>query len=237
MTHAAIMKRAVRFDDVVQELYPAVVHWIRPGSRRKWAEADLRRELVSCILGSQVRYEMACRAMAGLEEAGLLEDRWWRRDKVGYESAVYAVLRGSGNSKSPGVGYRFPALRARQLAGAREALAKVPLTERLLPVGDIRKLRRDLVHAIPGLGPKQASMFLRNTGYSQDLAILDTHVIRFLDAIEDQLPPEVRRLGSLNAYESIEEILAAYADRLGYKVGYLDQAIWITMRAAWELGI
>ena len=79
-------------------------------------------------------------------------------------------------------------------------------------------------------------MFLRNIGKSYDLAILDTHVIRFMD-LHGMLPDKDRHLGSMRTYERVELTFSGYARDLGYPVGYLDWAIWATMRAARELGI
>jgi len=97
-------------------------------------------------------------------------------------------------------------------------------------------MRQSLVTEISGVGPKQASMFLRNTGKSYDLAILDTHVLRFMD-MQNLLSINQRNISTVTAYERTERVFVDYADRLGYPVGYLDWAIWATMRAAKELGI
>jgi N-glycosylase/DNA lyase len=79
-------------------------------------------------------------------------------------------------------------------------------------------------------------MFLRNIGMSYDLAILDTHVLRFMD-MQDILPMNQARVGTLSGYEKAERVVVDYADILGYPVGYLDWAIWATMKAARELGL
>ena len=94
--------------------------------------------------------------------------------------------------------YRFPQARARQLA-----LTKATVT---LDVGSICNLieiagtgeivRKWLVERAPGLGPKQASMFVRNVGLSYDLAILDRHVLNYMTAL-DISPTPVRATSSL----------------------------------------
>ena len=82
---------------------------------------------------------------------------------------------------------------------------------------------------IPGIGPKQASLFLRNVSYTCDLAILDIHVLRYMTWIEAvpnvSLPPR-----SLNEYEHIEEGFRRHAVELGVPVGSLDLAVWVTVR-------
>jgi N-glycosylase/DNA lyase len=79
-------------------------------------------------------------------------------------------------------------------------------------------------------------MFLRNIGRSYDLAILDTHVLRFMD-MQELLPIDQAHIGTVTGYERVEGIAIDYADSLGYPAGYLDWAIWATMKAAREIGL
>jgi N-glycosylase/DNA lyase len=180
---------------------------------------------------------MAVAATENLETTGLLDDaRWFGDEDEGFESSIFNILSGQrADLPNPGR-YRFPKARASQLSQARGALARVPLVTRLVGNGASKFLRKSLVADIPGLGPKQASMFLRNIGKSYDLAILDTHVLRFMD-MQDLLPIEQARIGTVNGYERAERVIVAYADSLGYPAGYLDWAIWATMKAARELGL
>jgi N-glycosylase/DNA lyase len=180
---------------------------------------------------------MAIASTENLDQAGLLDDTWWStcRDD-GFGSTVFDVLSGQRHDLPHRGRYRFFRARTRQLTWAREALAKFPLVTRLANNKIPRHLRQNLVADIPGLGPKQASMFLRNIGMSYDLAILDTHVLRFMD-MQDLLPMDQTRIGTLSGYERAERVVVNYADILGYPVGYLDWAIWATMKAARELGL
>ncbi len=222
-------------DRAVRVLCPLIEDRLKGQLGRDWQEADLRRELVGCILGSQVRHEMAVTATENLESAGLMADRWWCcRNIEGFGSRVFDVLSGSGNTAKPSGRYRFPSSRARQLASARDAIAQLPLRDRVLGIADPFEMRRRLITDIPGLGPKQASMFLRNIGRSYDLAIIDVHVLRFL-RVQDILLNEKTAIGSLRSYELIERKIVEYADSLGFPAGYLDWAIWATMKAAQEL--
>jgi N-glycosylase/DNA lyase len=132
--------------------------------------------------------------------------------------------------------YRFPKARTQQLAKARDAIAERSLSERLFEIYDPKILRQQLVKDISGLGPKQASMFLRNIGRSYDLAIIDTHVLRFMN-VKNLLCRKNINISTVKAYERAERIVVNYAEELGYPVGYMDWAIWATMRAANEMGI
>lgn len=196
-------------------------------------ETDLRFELVSCLLGSQVRAESANAAAERLQAAGLLTDERWRKDDDAFENDVRCVLVNAGATE-PSSSYRFPALRAHQLARVRARCHSRPLLDCLGGARDSNAARRALVDELPGIGPKQASMFLRNVGASFDLAILDVHVLRFLRLIE-VLPDQPIRVAVLDGYERVEAVVRRYAESVGRAVGYLDWAIWITMRAAREV--
>lgn len=226
-----------RFDGTIRTLCPLIEKEIKKRATRYLNEYELRRELIGCILGSQVRYEMAVAATENLESAGLLGDAWWcgiADDR--FESHVLKVLVGRSNGLRHVGSYRFPKVRAKQLTQARNVLARVPLASRLADSDAAAQLRRTLIDDIPGLGPKQASMFLRNIGKSYDLAILDTHVLRFID-MQGLLPLKKARINTVKGYEEAEQIVIEYATTLGYPVGYLDWAIWATMKAARELSL
>jgi hypothetical protein len=51
------------------------------------------------------------------------------------------------------------------------------------------------------------------------------------------LPIEQARINTVKGYEIAECIAVDYAETLGYPAGYLDWAIWATMKAARELGL
>ena len=226
-----------RLDHTIRVLCPLIENRIRAQRTSHWCEYDLRKELVGCILGSQVHHEMAIASTENLEQAGLLDDVWWsncRDDRFG--SIVLDVLSGQRHDLPHRGRYRFPRARTTQLTQARDAIAQVPLGARLANNEPPRYLRQRLVGDIPGLGPKQASMFLRNIGKSYDLAILDTHVLRFMH-MQELLPMDQAHIGTVAGYERTERVVVNYAATLGYPVGYLDWAIWATMKAARELGL
>lgn len=235
MTSLSSSYTRCRLDGTIRVLCPLIEKEIRDRSTRCLSEYELRRELISCILGSQVRYEMAVAATENLECAGLFSDVYWcRRRADGFEGNVYEVLVGRSSAPRHLGSYRFPKVRAKQLARVRDVLARIPLATWLGNSSAPTALRKGLIEEIPGLGPKQASMFIRNIGKSYDLAILDTHVLRFMD-MQGLLPLAEARINTVKGYEAAERIVLDYAGTLGYPVGYLDWAIWATMKAAREL--
>lgn len=237
MTLTATSDMRHRLDSTIRVLYPLIEDKIKIRSTSRWCEYDLRKELIGCIMGSQVRHEMAVAATENMEYAGLLDDDYWVNLKDDdFEYCVLDVLAGKTSDLPHSGSYRFPKARSKQLAQVRYALAQAPLVTRLQGSIGAKHLRKNLVTDISGLGPKQASMFLRNIGSSYDLAILDTHVLRFMD-MQALLPIEQARIGTVKGYERAEGIVIDYAETLGYPAGYLDWAIWATMKAAREMGL
>src|SRR5438552_15756948 len=116
-----------RVDDTIRVLCIAVEERIRDQAPHNWCAYDLRKELVACILGSQVRREMAVAATENLEHVGLLEDAWWSGWQCDdFATEVSDVLSG----QRPGVphkgAYRFAKTRTDQLTRVRQALVGFP---------------------------------------------------------------------------------------------------------------
>lgn len=86
----------------------------------------------------------------------------------------------------------------------------------------------------PGLGPKQASLFLRCLQPPVRLAVLDTRVLAYLN---HRLPSRVEGSypSTLSKYELIEDHYLEYADWLDEDPGVLDLAIWYVTRAVAEV--
>jgi N-glycosylase/DNA lyase len=194
-------------------------------------ERKLWWELSSCILSSQVPYALAVAAADAIDAEGLLFAGHCSREEL--TTCLARVLR-----KPLLVGgrcrmYRFPVSRARQLAATHEEiLTKAPSLSALVNrFADAAEARAWFVDHAPGIGPKQASMFLRNVGASYDLAILDRHVLSYM-TVARVYTGQNYSISSLNRYRRLEDALRKHADSLNCPVGILDWAIWIVMRVA-----
>ena len=89
------------------------------------------------------------------------------------------------------------------------------------------KVQRGFLCQCPGIGPKTASWILRNLGLSNDLAVLDIHVIRALR--------DAGRIGSVNLprdYEIAEYAFLNWCDELGADPAAFDLFIW-----EWQRGL
>jgi N-glycosylase/DNA lyase len=128
--------------------------------------------------------------------------------------------------------YRFPNTKAKQIAAARKNIygCGISLREMLDKYSESSDLRAALVKLVPGLGMKQASMYLRNVSNSFELAVIDSHVLKYMNVID--LIKKVPSSISKARYLAKENMLTKYTERFGYPVGCVDYAIWIVMRVA-----
>lgn len=199
-------------------------------------EDDLWRELCCCILSSQVNYELADAAADVIDRAGVFcsNARSWESVAQDIHSILSGTFRVAGRTR----GYRFPNTKSYQIARTWAVIREEAqsIGNLIAKFDDVVALREWLVRHAPGLGPKQSSMFLRNAGVTMDLAVLDRHVLRYMEVIE-LVPEGDRQPMNLRDYQATEVVLRSYADQLGYRVGLLDWAIWIVMRVARSKGL
>lgn len=219
--------------EAVRTVVRAVETKARPRDWRKCTEGTLWYELGACILSSRVRYEESLVAARSLRAAGLLSRPPNAQRLDTFERAAARLLAGHMRKETRSVRYRFPKLRAQQLRRTAEAIYGRGLSIRTLLVqcSDSRTARSCLIARAAGIGPKQASMFLRNIGFTHDLAVIDAHVLRYLVLIGEWPAPGVNGVDSLRKYEAIEERFRCLAAELGTVPAYLDTAIWVVMRA------
>lgn len=192
-------------------------------------EAGLWYELSCCVLSSQVRYDLAVSAADNIAKSGALLSGNRLEGELRQKLSVLLSepLQVGDKLKR----YRFPNKRADQLSklAVRVHLEASNLDEFLSSFSDPNDVRNWLVNHAPGIGPKQASMFLRNIDHSFDLAIIDRHVVDYMK-IMDIYDSQNGSLSNLRSYQKHEAAMSAHALGMGVKVGLLDWAIWVVMR-------
>jgi N-glycosylase/DNA lyase len=127
--------------------------------------------------------------------------------------------------------YRFPKAKACHLAVTWSAVSNAGGALKPLISGNVVNVRAWWVKNASGIGPKQASMFLRNVGATYDLAILDRHVLNYMST-QGMYSNEQVSISGLNQYSRYEDRLRDHAQEMNCPVGLLDWAIWIVMRVA-----
>lgn len=222
--------RSPAVERAVAAIYPDIANRVALANVVS-TEKRLWWELSCCILSSQVPFDLAAAAADAVQASGLLLDPV--PSDVALRSAITHVLQEKLHVNGRERKYRFPTAKGRQLAACKLAIDREApsLTALLAALASPLDARLWLVDHAPGIGPKQASMFLRNIGVTYDLAVLDRHVVEYmaLVGIDDGF---VTKTTTLAGYGKSEERLRAYANTQGFSVGLLDWAIWIVMRSA-----
>ena len=98
------------------------------------------------------------------------------------------------------------------------------IKQNIAQLGNAYQAREWLVENVNGMGYKEASHFLRNIGQGMDLAILDRHILRFLNGsgILEAFPHSLRA----KDYVYYEQLLRRFAFRLSIPLGHLDFILW-----------
>ena len=202
----------------------------------KYSEAQLWVELVSCILGSRVRYETAKGCTKHLHEHGLIEipnilnnshENEFRIAKELSKAIFPPITKGKGSR------YRYPKSKAKYIVTTCiEIYHNSPTTiKKILNNSTNEEQAREiLVKKCQGIGVKQASLFLRNISYGQNLAIIDSHVMDYMILMNLNRHDIKRDSMTKKQYLTNEKILVSYAESLNRHLSSLDIAIWIVMR-------
>ncbi|MFB6451393.1 8-oxoguanine DNA glycosylase [Bradyrhizobium tunisiense] len=177
----------------------------------------LEEEVVYCVLGGYgipaevgvAAAERVCRVLPQLstsdDQCSLLRD------------LLSLPLQIAGRN----VRYRFAVQRAAYLARALAMLTSVDEPE----LTDVA-LRNALLK-LPGIGPKTASWIVRNRRASNDVAILDVHIVRackIMRVFPNAADPARR-------YFELEERFLAFCRATGSAASSMDAVMWSTMRA------
>jgi thermostable 8-oxoguanine DNA glycosylase len=193
--------------------------------RCRWADDDelfisktgsLVEEVAFCLLGGfGITYEVNAAAYAHLKSLGAFES-----DREPEEAWLLAELSQPLQVGARSIRYRFPRQRARRLARMSDQL-------RDIQVEDFDALQlRDRLLRIEGVGPKTASWIVRNLLGSDDVAILDVHVLRACRAMS-VFPSEVRLPKDYNVLESL---FISFAKAIDVRASLLDAVMWLEMR-------
>lgn len=127
--------------------------------------SNLIEEVAACLLGGfGMPYEIGLAAFWAVRDAGLLEQR---ATPVELEQVLRNPLRVDRRT----IRYRFPAQRARYLSHILGELHSRPAPRAALEL-------RNWLLQMPGIGPKTASWIVRNHLCSDQVAIIDVHVLR-----------------------------------------------------------
>jgi len=182
-----------------------------------WNESDdfIFAELAFCLLTPQSKAKTCWRAVTKLKETGHL-----------YNGSEHQI-------KSWLAGVRFYNEKAGHIIAARTLFTnsgKIKIKETLQQFKNLRgdidaiQAREWLVKNIKGFGYKEASHFLRNIGFYEDVAILDRHILKNL--IKYGAIKEFQKSLTPKKYMEIEDKMKEFSQRVDIPFSHLDLLFW-----------
>jgi N-glycosylase/DNA lyase len=172
-------------------------------------------EVVACLLGGHgIPAEVGLAAFERLRDRGLIAGHPPSAEVLSDNLREPLMLEGRD------IVYRFWSQKARYVSSVLTSLGEQPA-----PLDSPRALRDHLVQ-LPGIGPKTASWIVRNWLGSNDVAILDIHVVRAgqlmglfstIDRVEQH-------------YLRMERRFLELAAAMNVPAANLDSLIWQNMR-------
>ncbi|MDO7977687.1 N-glycosylase/DNA lyase [Oceanotoga sp. DSM 15011] len=137
--------------------------------------------------------------------------------KEGFAHLSYEDL----NKKMKEVGHRFPNTRTKYIIENRWI---IPELKNMLKNNNPFEIRKYIAKNVKGIGWKEASHFLRNTG-EKNLAILDKHIMRIM--LKSNLINELPKSGwNEKKYINMEQKLIPLSKKFGEDMGKLDLYLW-----------
>ena len=116
-------------------------------------------------------------------------------------------------------GIRFHITKSGRIIEAREKFPKFNFD-----YSNIFNLRSEIVKEFKGIGYKEASHFLRNIGFGEDIAILDRHILKNLlkVGVIDEIPKTI----TPKKYLEMEEKMRIFCQKIGINMAQLDLLFW-----------
>lgn len=192
--------------------------------RCRWADGEepfvrrngsLVEEIAFCILGGfGITYEVNAAAFDRLKAAGVFEA------SEASENWILRELTHPLQVGSRSIRYRFPKQRARRLS-------RMLATVKDVSYSGLSPLQlRDVLLKLEGVGPKTASWVVRNLFGTDDVAILDVHILRACHAMD--LFPDKFVLP--RDYGKLESRFIHFAKAIDVRPSILDAVMWVEMR-------
>ncbi|MGL5279006.1 MAG: N-glycosylase/DNA lyase [Cetobacterium sp.] len=181
--------------------------------RKTWKDGDNKDifcELAFCILTPQSKARNAWKAISELRDNNLLF--------TGSEEEMLPFLNI----------VRFNRTKAKNLYILRKQMTdengKFITKDFFSTFNSAFEMREWIVKNIRGMSYKEASHFLRNVGFGQELAILDRHILKNLAALD--VIKEVPKTVTPKLYKEIEEKLKEYCKEIDIPMENIDLLLW-----------
>lgn len=177
-----------------------------------WEKAndqDIFAELVFCLLTPQSKAKVCWEAVKRIKKNNLL----FSPDKEKLSKEIHPV--------------RFKNKKAEYIIKAKEIFyvnQQFSIKKIIKSISDNISARMFLENNIKGIGYKEASHFLRNIGFGNNIAILDRHILRNL--VKYKIIDEIPKTISYKKYLEIENKMKEFAREIGIDIMHLDFVLW-----------
>jgi len=176
---------------------------------KKGKKKEIFAELAFCILTPQANGKLCWSAVENMIRKGVLF--------TGERSRIVKELSSA----------RFVQKKSAYLVEAREKFLfnnRISLKSVISQIGNGYEAREWLVQNVKGIGYKEASHFLRNIGFDQNLAILDRHILKNLQfvGVIKEIPGSL----SKGRYFDIEKRMTEFSKAVQIPMSYLDLVMW-----------
>lgn len=194
---------------------------VRQGASEIWGA------MVFCILSSQVRASTAQKLTGAVLEQLSFFEKWPTYSEVlsGVPIAMAKVERQ----------HRFPKSKAKQIGMSWSCFSQIyNIFSDFVYSNKIScdRKRMFIIENFPGLGMKQSSMLLRDIGASSNIAIIDSHIMHYLNIAYDFNPRYLNR----KTYLDGEVLLVREASAMGVDLAEYDHWLWSAVRRVRERG-
>ncbi|NMA44832.1 MAG: N-glycosylase/DNA lyase [Candidatus Diapherotrites archaeon] len=178
--------------------------------KKNWQSEELIfEEMCYCILTPQSSAKQSMKAINKLKEHNLLD-------------------KGFAEQKEPFIkNVRFFRTKAKRLVLVQKQFPKNKIKKILIKEGlpnNPHKAREFLVKEVNGYGWKEASHFLRNVGFGEDIAILDRHILKNLK--KHKIIKEIPKTINKKNYLEIEEKMRGFCKKNKVGLDELDLIFW-----------
>ncbi|MGE7273609.1 hypothetical protein ACQKK5_19360 [Brevibacillus panacihumi] len=202
-------------------------------SLQKTKEQVLDEFFFVLLGGFGISYELNISALQILKLQGLFEERYYQdknslnfienKIREEFSKQQFAPTTSNGQPRK----YRYIETKPRTISNAGYWLwenCQWKLYDKLQNMNTTES--RMWLCSCPGIGMKSASWFLRNTGFSEDCAVFDVHIIRFLDYLGFNTPNPLTE----KMYLYLEDALRKECRNAGVSLGKMDYLLWLLSR-------
>ena len=174
---------------------------------KKVSSKKIFEELCFCILTPQSKAVYADRSIKQLIKGSL-----YREGIQGIRKCLHSV--------------RFPNNKSKYILLARNLffIDGEMRIKQYIDAKDIHATREFFVKNVKGIGFKEASHFLRNIGYGENIAILDVHILRNLKKYK--LINDIPKTISKKQYYLIEQKMRKFSEQIKIPFEHLDLLFW-----------